>query len=74
LQREWKSIGPVPRKHSDKIWKRFRSACDEFFKNKSEFFSSISQVEEENMKKKEELIKTLKELSLPESDRKTSKA
>jgi hypothetical protein len=61
LQREWKSIGPVPRKHSDKIWKRFRSACDEFFKNKSEFFSSISQVEDDNMKKKEELIKKLHE-------------
>jgi hypothetical protein len=62
LQREWKSIGPVPRKHSDKIWKRFRSACDEFFKNKSEFFSNINQVEEENMKKKEDLIKTLQEV------------
>jgi hypothetical protein len=62
LQREWKSIGPVPRKHSDKIWKRFRSACDEFFKSKSEFFSNINQVEEENMKKKEDLIKTLQEV------------
>ncbi|MBE0663395.1 MAG: DUF349 domain-containing protein [Bacteroidales bacterium] len=61
LQREWKSIGPVPRKHSDKIWKRFRSACDEFFKNKSEFFSSISQVEDDNLNKKEELIKKLQE-------------
>lgn len=62
LQREWKSIGPVPRKHSDKIWKRFRSACDEFFKNKSDFFSNINQVEEENMKKKEDLIKALQEV------------
>ncbi len=31
LQQDWKKIGPVPRKHSDKIWKRFRAACDEFF-------------------------------------------
>lgn len=61
LQREWKSIGPVPRKHSDKIWKRFRSACDEFFKHKSEFFSSIAQVEDDNMNKKAELIKKLQE-------------
>lgn len=61
LQREWKSIGPVPRKHSDKIWKRFRSACDEFFKHKSEFFSSIAQVEDDNMNKKAELLKKLQE-------------
>lgn len=62
LQKEWKSIGPVPRKHSDKIWKRFRAACDEFFQRKSEFFSNVFQVEEENMKKKEELINKLKEV------------
>ena len=45
LQKEWKKIGPVPRKYSDKIWKRFRSACDEFFKSKSEFFANIGQHE-----------------------------
>jgi hypothetical protein len=31
LQKEWKEIGPVPRKQSEKIWKRFRKACDSFF-------------------------------------------
>lgn len=62
LQQEWKSIGAVPRKFSEKIWKRFRTACDEFFKRKSEFFSSIVQVEEENLKKKEELITRLQEM------------
>ena len=61
LQKEWKSIGPVPRKHSDKIWKRFRSACDEFFHKKSEYFSSLSEVEEKNKLRKEEMIKSLKE-------------
>ena len=34
LQKEWKQIGPVPRRHSNKVWKRFRAACDEFFNNK----------------------------------------
>lgn len=62
LQQEWKSIGAVPRKYSEKIWKRFRTACDEFFKRKSEFFSSVVQVEEENMKKKEDLISKLEEM------------
>lgn len=31
LQKQWKAIGPVPRKRSDQLWKRFRAACDEFF-------------------------------------------
>ncbi len=56
LQKEWKTIGPVPRKHSDKIWKRFRAACDTFFNRKSEFFANIDKHEAENKKLKEELI------------------
>jgi hypothetical protein len=34
LQAEWKSIGPVPRRLSDKLWKRFRGACDRFFERR----------------------------------------
>lgn len=56
LQEEWKKIGPVPRKNSDKIWKRFRGACDEFFKRKSTHFSGIRGREDENLVKKRELI------------------
>ena len=59
LQEEWKKIGPVPKRHSDKIWKRFRSACDAFFKNKSEHFSGIKGKEEENLKLKKELIERI---------------
>lgn len=61
LQSEWKKIGPVPRKHSDKIWKRFRSACDEFFKAKSDYFANIHTHEDGNMKAKEELLTKLKD-------------
>ncbi len=57
LQKEWKSIGPVPRRQSEKVWKRFRSACDEFFNNKSTYFKNIHVVEDENLKGKEELVK-----------------
>ena len=60
LQEEWKKIGPVPKRHSDKIWKRFRSACDAFFTSKSEHFSGIKGVEEENLKLKRELIERIK--------------
>jgi len=57
LQKEWKKTGPVPRKHSDKIWHKFRAACDEFFNNKSDYFANIKTHETDNLKAKEELIK-----------------
>jgi hypothetical protein len=60
LQKEWKKIGPVPAKFSDKIWKRFRAACDEFFSNKSDHFSNIGEKQEENLKLKLELIEQVK--------------
>ena len=61
LQNEWKKIGPVPRKFADKIWKRFRSACDDFFKSKADFFKNIHGQEEENLNKKIDLIKKAQE-------------
>jgi len=46
----------VPRKQSDIIWKRFRSACDHFFKKKAQHFNSVDSQYEENLKLKTELI------------------
>ena len=63
LQNEWKSLGPVPKKYSDKIWKRFRAACDEFFNAKSFYFSNLQSNEAENLNKKIDLINRLKESS-----------
>ena len=57
LQNDWRNIGPVPRKLSDKIWKRFRGACDEFFSSKSEYFTNIGKNENDNKQLKEDLIK-----------------
>jgi hypothetical protein len=59
LQEQWKLIGPVPRKYSDQVWKRFRAACDQFFNRKSEYYSSIDKTFESNLAKKEELIKEI---------------
>lgn len=56
LQKEWKAIGPVVKKHSDTIWKRFITACDTFFENKKKQTSSVHVVEHENLKKKKEVI------------------
>ena len=61
LQKEWKTIGPTPKKYSDKIWKRFRAACDHFFNSKSNYFANIDGIETENLKKKQDLIKTVEE-------------
>ncbi len=59
LQQEWKSIGTVPRKYSEQIWKRFRAACDKFFAAKADYFSNIKEIEADNLKKKEELIEKI---------------
>ncbi|HNS17197.1 MAG TPA: DUF349 domain-containing protein [Bacteroidales bacterium] len=64
LQKEWREIGPVPRKHSNRIWKRFRTACDEFFARKANYFSSIQKQEEENLQLKLSLIKKVQDYEL----------
>lgn len=59
LQKRWKVIGPVPVKYSDKIWKRFRAACDAFFENKSKYYENIDTRFIENLNKKRELIQKI---------------
>lgn len=60
LQKEWKTIGPVVKKHSDAVWKRFIAACDHFFEEKKKQTSSVHAVEHENMKAKKEVIAQIK--------------
>lgn len=60
LQQEWKQTGPVSRKVSDKIWQRFRGACDQFFAKKGEFFKERRSSESENLAKKETILGELK--------------
>lgn len=57
MQKKWRTIGPVPKKYSDKIWKRFRAACDEFFNRKSEYFGNIHEKEDENLALKKDIIR-----------------
>ena len=59
LQKEWKEIGPVPRKQSEKTWKRFRKACDQFFNRKAEFFANLDTSYEDNLKAKIAVIEEL---------------
>ena len=60
LQQEWKETGATNRKVSDKIWQRFRAACDEFFAKKGEFFKERRTSESENLAKKEAILAELK--------------
>ena len=59
LQKEWKTVGPVAKKYSDAIWKRFISACDYFFEQKNKATSSQRSVEQENLEKKKVIIEKL---------------
>ena len=56
LQKEWKTVGPVVKKHSDAVWKRFIAACDAFFEEKKKQNVNVHSVEHENLKQKKDII------------------
>lgn len=64
LQKEWKSIGTVPKKHSDNIWHRFQAACDAFFEARTANLSESRSAEQANLKAKRDVIAALKEIPL----------
>lgn len=66
LQKRWKEIGTVSRRHSDAVWKRFRAACDYFFERKAAHFSSIDNEQERNLQAKRELLEQMKSCDVKE--------
>ena len=68
LQKEWKEIGPVAKKHSESIWKRFVSACDYFYEQKNKAESSHKAIEVENLEKKKTIIDNLTEFNEMDPD------
>ncbi len=66
LQKRWKEIGTVSRRHSDAVWKRFRAACDYFFERKAAHFSSIDNEQECNLQAKRELLEQMKACDVKE--------
>jgi hypothetical protein len=64
IQEEWKTIGHVPRKNSDTIWKEFRAACNAYFDNLKEQRSEANQEEEQAFSKKQELLEAVKAVTL----------
>ena len=62
IQTEWKTIGFAPQKMNVKIFERFRSACDDFFSRKAQFFRGLKDQFKENADKKRALIEKAKAL------------
>lgn len=68
LQKEWKTIGAVPRKYSDQLWKEFTSACDTFFDAKKQANSGERDQQKQNLQKKNDITAQLKALLDVEGD------
>ncbi|EKY04279.1 hypothetical protein HMPREF9151_00053 [Hoylesella saccharolytica F0055] len=62
LQKEWKTVGVVPRKLGDQLWSDFLAACNKFFEARNATNTGIRTEEHENLKKKQDVIVRLKEL------------
>ena len=68
LQAEWKTIGSVPNKASDTVWKRFSKACNTFFDRKKAANNTGSEEETANLAKKQDIIARLQQLIAEGSD------
>ncbi len=69
MQKEWKTIGAVPRKHSETLWKRFTTACDTFFDARKKAGSGTRAAENANLKAKREIIGKLSALAAENLER-----
>lgn len=67
LQKDWKKIGPVPERHSNKLWNRFRAACDAFFEGRRAHYQKMHEGEYANLDVKKALIEEVKKLTEEEN-------
>ena len=72
IQAQWRQIGYVPRKWNTKIYKRYRAACDFFFRSKNEYYKSLRNEMEENLRKKMELCERAEAMKESQDWKKTS--
>jgi len=61
-QAQWRTIGMVPAKHNDSIYKRFKAACDQFFKNKNDYYKTLKNKQKDQIAAKIDLIKQVEAL------------
>ncbi len=72
LQAKWKEIGFAPQKMNMKIFERFRAACDEFFRHKSEFFKNVKASLADNLEHKRQLCEAAEQLKESEDWKETA--
>lgn len=63
LQKEWKTVGAVPRKYSEALWKRFIGACDYFFEQKAKETAGQMEIEKANLEAKKSVIEKIESIS-----------
>ena len=69
LQEKWKNSAFVPKNLSDKIWKRFRSACNKFFDARKKHYKLLDKEKEGNLKEKTTLLKEVEKFDVSENPR-----
>ncbi|MEX0904131.1 MAG: DUF349 domain-containing protein [Balneolaceae bacterium] len=62
LMDQWKEIGPVPKRKSGKIWKKFKGTMDYFYDRRRDHFKEVKDERKDNLKEKEEVLSKLREL------------
>ena len=62
LQKEWKTVGVVPRKQGELLWKDFLDACNKFFEARNKANAGTRNTEHSNLAKKREVVAKLKDL------------
>lgn len=67
LMDRWKAVGPVPKRKSGKIWKKFKDAMDHFYERRRDFFKEVKEERKDNLKEKEAVLDQLKELASHEN-------
>jgi len=69
LQKKWKEIGAAHQRDENKLWKKFRAACDHFFQARNAQKAENTEQEKENLKAKEEIIEKLQAFAPDPSDK-----
>jgi hypothetical protein len=73
LQKEWQDIGPSIRAQEETLWKRFRTACDNFFNSQKSYFENLEKDKPQNLIKKEDLCRRVESLGDISDDEKYKK-
>ena len=68
IQKEWKTIGTVPKKIGDQLWNEFIEACNKFFEARNSAGAGQRMEEKENLEKKRIIVEKLRELAENETD------